>query len=155
MPGPTRLLATMVTTTTYGTWLPGDARGYVDAGRVLPSDPFLESKSRRLMEGEAVFLSEEEQSIAFEALIAACVEFDYTLVAVTIETWHAHLLLTHGRDDVAKVAGRLKNRMRQAIDRGRVWTKGYDKRFCYTEADVMHRQEYITRHRGHRPLPPR
>jgi len=35
------LLATMVTTTTYGTWLPGDVRGYVDDGVILPGDPTL------------------------------------------------------------------------------------------------------------------
>ena len=36
---PPNVLATMVTTTSYGTWLPGDARGYVDRGRILSGDP--------------------------------------------------------------------------------------------------------------------
>jgi len=32
-------LAIMVTSTTYGTWLRGDKRGWVDDGRILPSLP--------------------------------------------------------------------------------------------------------------------
>jgi len=35
------LLATMITTTTYCMWLPGDVRGYVEDGVVLPSNPDL------------------------------------------------------------------------------------------------------------------
>ncbi|MEO0587551.1 MAG: hypothetical protein AAF078_07920, partial [Planctomycetota bacterium] len=61
--------------------------------------------------------------------------------------------LSHGRDGVAKVVGRLKNRMRQAIGRGQVWTKGYDKRYCCTNAEVRARRAYIERHQGFRPLP--
>ena len=33
---PPNVLATMVTTTSYGTWLPGELRGYVDKGVILP-----------------------------------------------------------------------------------------------------------------------
>jgi len=36
-------LAIMMTMTTYGTWLRGDARGWVDKGVVFPPDPDLEA----------------------------------------------------------------------------------------------------------------
>jgi hypothetical protein len=39
-------LATMITMTTYGTWLRGDYRGWVDDGRILPPDPILEEAAR-------------------------------------------------------------------------------------------------------------
>lgn len=152
MPGSLNVLATMITTTTYGTWLPGDVRGYVDDGRVLPSDPLLEGKSKRIMRADAVYLAEVEQKTAFEALVAACDEFDYRLIAVSVESWHAHVLLSHGGDGVATVSGRLKNRMRQAVERGKIWTAGYDKRYCFTEAEVQARHEYIVRHHGFRAL---
>ncbi|MEO0965891.1 MAG: hypothetical protein AAFY08_12310 [Planctomycetota bacterium] len=141
-----------MTTTTYGTWLPGDLRGYVDNGRVVQSDPLLESNAKRIMRAGAVYLTEVEQKTSFEALVAACDEFNYRLIAVSIESWHAHVLLSHGGDGVAKVAGRLKNRMRQAVGKGKVWTEGYDKRYCFTEAEVQARYEYIAGHDGYRPL---
>ncbi|MEM6333506.1 MAG: hypothetical protein AAF823_09240 [Planctomycetota bacterium] len=147
------LLATMVTTTTYGTWLPGDVRGYVEDGRVLPGDPFRANESKRIMRSGAVYLDEDEQDAALRGLIAACEEFGYRLIAVSIESWHAHALLSHGGDSVTKVVGRLKNRMRQAIGRGRVWAKGYDKRYCFSEAEVLTRRAYIQRHRGNRTIP--
>ena len=37
-----QLLATMFTFTTYGTWLRGDRRGWVDEGRTFPANPVLE-----------------------------------------------------------------------------------------------------------------
>ncbi len=39
----------MVTMTTYGTWLRGDQRGWVDEGRILPAVPELESADRARM----------------------------------------------------------------------------------------------------------
>jgi hypothetical protein len=42
-------LATLITMTTYGTWLRGDRRGWVDDGKILPPDPILEAADRRRM----------------------------------------------------------------------------------------------------------
>jgi hypothetical protein len=146
------LLATMITSTTYGTWLPGDLRGYVDDGVILPGDPTLWERARGRMVGEPVLLTTNEQDMAFEALVAAADEFGYRLLAVSIESWHMHVLLSHGLDTVAVAAGRLKTRVRQTIGRGRVWTAGYDKRYCFREDVVEARRDYIRRHRGHRSI---
>ena len=43
-----------VTTTSYGSWLPGDLRGYVRRGLILPGDPALMELSRGLMKGAPV-----------------------------------------------------------------------------------------------------
>jgi hypothetical protein len=42
-------LAIMFTLSTYGTWLRGDARGWVDDGIIFPSDPQLEDADRGRM----------------------------------------------------------------------------------------------------------
>lgn len=147
-----RVLATMVTTTTYGTWLPGDLRGYVDNGVILPGDPRLHQSAARRMSGNPVVLSRQEQAQASQALRAASHEFAYTLLAVSIESWHAHWLIDHGYDTVAAMVGRLKTRMRQALRRGRIWTEGFDKRFCFDERTVETRRQYIERHAGFQPL---
>ncbi|MGD0539955.1 MAG: hypothetical protein ABSB33_00420 [Tepidisphaeraceae bacterium] len=51
-----RLLATMVTTTSYGAWLPGDIRGYVQNGIVLPGDPFRLEQAVRRFVGSIAFV---------------------------------------------------------------------------------------------------
>ncbi|MBB6428923.1 transposase [Algisphaera agarilytica] len=152
------LLATMITTTTYGVWLPGDVRGYVEDGKVLPGDPRKVEAARALMTAEAVVLTTTEQDAVFDGLCRGVVEFNYELLAVSVESWHVHVLVSHETDAVKTVVGRLKNRMRQAVDevspgRGRVWAKGYDKRYCFTDAQVRTRMAYIERHAGCRAVP--
>lgn len=150
---PQHLLATMITTTTYGTWLPGDRRGYVDKGVILPGDPVLLDLARRLLKSEPVYLTAEEQNIAFDALVRAADEFGYNLLEVSIESWHAHWLIDQKFDAVEVMVGRLKTRMRQAVNRGRIWTSGYDSRYCFDDDSINGRRRYIRNHRGWRPRP--
>lgn len=141
-----------VTTTTYGTWLPGDLRGVVRRGVILPGDPELLEQSQQLLKGTPVLLSAAERDVVFEALVAACEEFEYRLSDVTVESWHLHFILFHGDDPVARVMGRLKTRMRQALDRGRIWTEGYCAEPLEDEAAIVAVQEYIARHDGRRMM---
>ncbi len=84
--------------------------------------------------------------------VVAAKEFGYHLHAVSIESWHAHWVVTHDRDGVATMVGRLKTRMRQALDRGRIWTSGYETRFCFDRKELDARIDYVQRHAGHRPM---
>jgi REP element-mobilizing transposase RayT len=139
---------TFVTTTSYGSWLPGDLRGYVRRGVILPGDPALMELSRGLMKSSPVKFSLDERDRLFDALVAACNEFGYRPSDVTIESWHVHLVLFHNEDRIETVMGRLKTRMRQALARGRIWTEGYCAEPLFDEAAIMQVQEYIARHPG-------
>jgi hypothetical protein len=103
-----------ITTTTYGSWLPGDVRGYVRRGVILPSDPELLQMSRKLLKGAPARFSFAERDLLFDALVAACDEFAYRLSDATIESWHVHLLLFHGEDKIETVTARA----RANLDRG-------------------------------------
>ena len=142
------VLATMVTTTSYGSWLPGDARGYVQGGRILPPNPQVAEHAQCLLLREPVCFSESQQSTLFHALRTAATEFGYQLTDVAVESWHLHWIVNHGFDTVPIMAGRLKTRMRQALSCGRVWTKGYCHRCLYTEHDIEAARQYIARHDG-------
>ena len=147
---PPRVLATMVTTTSYGTWLPGDFRGYVENGEVLPPNPHLLAHARSLLAKPPVQFNPAEQHALFDSIRAAAAEFAYKLTDVSIESWHLHWIVDHGVDPVKIMVGRLKTRMRQALDRGRIWTEGYWHDCLYTEDEVRTRRRYITRHAGTR-----
>jgi len=144
-----RLLATMVTTTSYGTWLPVDLRGYVENGEILPGDPMRLAHSRQRMgERNPVLFSSAQQMVLFDALQSACGEFEYRLTDVSIESWHLHWIVEHGFDPVATMVGRLKNRPRQALNAGRIWTEGYHDSLLFELAAIEARRQYIARHAG-------
>ena len=139
----------MVTTTSYGSWLPGDLRGYVEDGVVLPGDPRRFRQAIDHMGGRSpVLFTAEQQVVLFESLCDAAAEFGYELADVSVESWHVHWLVGHGFDPVATMVGRLKNRLRQAVGVGRVWTAGYYDSTCFDEAAVLARRRYIGRHVG-------
>ena len=140
---------TMVTTTSYGSWLPGDARGYVQRGEILPGAPKLVSHAEQLLKSEVVTFSDADQDVLLQSLTHAAIEFKYELTDVSIESWHLHWIAIH-EDAVKAMVGRLKNRMRQALDRGRIWTAGYHFRQLETEAELFAARNYIARHDGAR-----
>jgi len=138
---------TFVTTTSYGSWLPGDVRGYVQNSEILPASPSLERHARRILRRQPVLFSEVAQAMLSSALLAACDEFAYRLFDLSIESWHAHWIVRH-EDAVDAMVGRLKNRMRQRLNRGRIWTRGYCHRALLTEEDLIIARKYIRRHSG-------
>jgi hypothetical protein len=146
---PPRLLATMVTTTSYGAWLPGDIRGYVDKGIILPGDPSrLELAIQRMAGRAAVLFSVRQQQQLFDALRMAAEEFQCHLTDASVESWHLHWIVEHGFDPVATMVGRLKNRMRQALKIGRIWTEGYYDSRLFERAALQARQRYVAGHGG-------
>ena len=142
------MTVTFLTTTSHGTWLPGDLRGYVRKGNILPGDPTLLELSRQLLKGDPVYFHERERDALFDTLVDACNEFDYRLSDVAVESWHLHWIVWHGDDAIATMAGRLKTRLRQKLARGRVWTEGYCGVPLYDDAAIAQAQEYIAGHGG-------
>jgi hypothetical protein len=137
-----------ITTTSHGTWLPGDARGYVRKGLILPGDAKLRTLSQEQMKSPPVYFSYADRTRLFSALAAACGEFSFRLSDVAVEAWHLHWIMFHGDDAIEKVVGRLKTRMRQAMARGRIWTEGYCAEPLLDNQAIEQAQEYIARHDG-------
>jgi hypothetical protein len=140
-------IVTFVTTTSYGSWLPGDARGYVERGQLLLASPELERFSQQIMSGEAVVFSNAERERLFAAFVSACAEFNYLPLDLTIEAWHLHWIVRHD-DRVMSMVGRLKNRMRQSLGRGRIWTEGYSHSVLQGDDDLLATRDYIRKHPG-------
>jgi REP element-mobilizing transposase RayT len=139
----------MVTTTSYGTWLPGDLRGYVEDGIILPGDSVrLRQSVRRMTNRAPIFFTAAQQKQLFESLRDAAEEFQYELTDLSVESWHVHWIVRHDFDPVPKMVGRLKTRMRQALGIGRIWTEGYYDTALFDRAAIESRRRYIRRHKG-------
>ena len=80
------VLVTMVTTTSYGTWLPGDARGYVEDGKLLPPNPRIQAHAESLTSRTPVHFSTLQQVVLFDALCKAADEFGYRLTDASVES---------------------------------------------------------------------
>ncbi len=159
--------------TTYGTWLPGDARGHWSAlldfyGHVLqsgqqlnPPDAVTQTRATSSMCEPEKMLNEVEIQLVKETLD------DYLAPGMPGETWrlhataigrtHVHLLFGPLNKPIGEVVGRIKSRTSSALlklqvnqDRRRIWTTGYWKVFLFDGDAMAQVARYINAHGGSR-----
>jgi hypothetical protein len=70
--------------TTHGTWLHGNRRGSWHRGKLLDSDPFLESAARAAMSHTAIVLDNNEQALVAKSFGDTVLENQYQVLAATI-----------------------------------------------------------------------
>ncbi|MBI1347858.1 hypothetical protein GC163_16400 [bacterium] len=89
-------LAYHITWTTYGTWLPGDSRGWVrdEAFGILPSEPETLSGARHRLREVPVILDESQREIVRSTIEEHCRIRDWHIHALNVRTNHIHLIVT-------------------------------------------------------------
>jgi REP element-mobilizing transposase RayT len=98
-----------LTWVTYGTWLPGDSRGWVKyrAGWQLP-DPIRECEAKVLMTENACILTREQRRAVEAQIDETCAERGWTLHAVNCRSNHVHVVVTADVADPDKIRVDLK-----------------------------------------------
>ena len=88
-------IAFFLTWTTYGTWLPGDARGWVEYrnGFQLP-DPILELECAARMTEDACRLGPHQRERVHKQLAETCKYKGWRLHAVNCRSNHVHVVLS-------------------------------------------------------------
>lgn len=88
-------IAFFVTITSYGTWLPGDGRGWFEFrhGWKLP-DPMRELEAQAKMTDDACRLTAAERAIAERQVAETCERRGWTLHAVNCRSNHMHAVIT-------------------------------------------------------------
>ena len=142
----------MVTWTTYGSWLQGNKRGFVKKGQVLGESKGLEQANRRKLTGDCIKLSKEQREIIRKAISLEAERIAEKIVALSVGSNHVHIVIGEGGNSIDKVVSRLKNAAYYALleygFEGQLWTRGYDKRFCYDDRAMKNRTAYVTKQRG-------
>jgi REP element-mobilizing transposase RayT len=89
-------LAYHLTWQTYGSWLPGDARGWVKGGKygIRGPQPFLEDYARRSLKHAAVALDGEQRGIVEWTVREHCRIRQWILHAVNPRSTHVHVVVT-------------------------------------------------------------
>jgi REP element-mobilizing transposase RayT len=154
MAGP---LAYFLTWTTYGTWLPGDERGWVDKpGQFRPPDPRLQAASRSLLAEEPCVLDAGQRRQVEETIAKHCAIRGWHLHAVNCRTNHVHVVVTAAappatvREQLkAWCTRRLKERQRAASAdpeqpvRAHWWTERGSLRWLNDEASLAEAIRYV------------
>ncbi len=144
-------IAYFLTWPTYGTWLPGDPRGWVEyhRGWKMP-DPirFLEAESK--MTEDACLLSPREREIVEAQVAETCEHRSWLLHAVNCRSNHIHLVVTAPGTTPRKVRIDVKawctRRLKERSDPNRQewWAERGSQRHIFDEdslAEVIH---YVT-----------
>ena len=140
----------MLTWTTYGTWLQGDKRRYVKKGTILPPNENLLKANKTSQAYKTVRLSTPQRNLVRTAIIQQAKVINQRLLAVVVCSNHIHLVGGYIHQPLEKVVACYKKAARLALKdeghTGRLWTKGYDKRFCFDENSLERRINYVQNH---------
>ena len=103
-------LAYFITWTCYGTWLPGDDRGWTKwhKGDVIPQ-PLLANWCLEKMTDEPLFLTQIQRTIVNETVTLHCQIRRWNLHAVNCRSNHCHTVITASDYDGEQVRDQLKS----------------------------------------------
>ena len=141
-------LATLITMTTYGSWLRGDRRGWVKEGKILPANPSLEAADRKRMKHPPFVLPKGQLLQIGQMIGDSLIERKQASVfALSVSTWHCHFVVGRTSFPIGDIVKCAKDAVRYGLRPGcPIWTAGYDKRFCFDVQSVSNRVRYVQRH---------
>jgi hypothetical protein len=145
-------LAYFLTWTTYGTWLPGDERGWVEKpGQFRAPNPGLEAAARSLLKEAPCVLDPEQRRLVEQTIAKHCASRGWHLHVVNCRTMHGHVVVTAAadpkvvRDQFKAWCTRHLKELQRATNPDRAvrvnwWTEGGSTRWLWDEdslADVI------------------
>jgi len=155
----------LLTWTTYGSWLPGDERGFVsrisegDADHPIHNTvdtPYdadmgdMRASAEERMAGKPVRLSREQADIALDSLVATASRHGMNLICACIMSNHIHLLCQAAERDGSELLQLFKGSASRELgkrfaldDAPRWWTKSGSKRFVRARQSPELAVDYI------------
>ena len=139
-----------ITWTTYGTWLPGDERGWHrwGEGNVQPPNELFAEMALSEMKETALTLSPHERDIVEQTIVRHCEIRSWTLHAVNARSNHVHIVVTARGYHPKTVRDQFKawcTRHLKPGNRGRkrFWTEGGSCRWINYEDDLESAIVYV------------
>lgn len=135
-------LGLFITWTVYGTFLPGDQRGWRhrSAGD-CPARPLLESWHRDRLNHDVILLDAEMRAVAEAAIREICEFRTWTLWAVSVRSNHVHVVVTAPDYKPSLVRDQLKAKAtrEQSFELWKdrpVWTEKGDIEYLDNESEI-------------------
>ncbi len=140
----------MLTWTTYGSWLQGDKRGYVKDGVIVVGNKALNLANKSLMRYPEVSLASAQRHIIRDALRSEAGALGQEILAIAVGRKHVHLAVSSCDMKAGTAVSHYKNAARLAIQAdgfvGKLWTRGFSKRYCFDEQQLQAVIEYVNGH---------
>ena len=143
-------IAFFLTISTYGTWLPGDARGWMERRRgwQLP-DPIRELEAKARMAEDACVLQPQQRLMVENQLEETCQYRGWVLLAKSCRSNHMHVVVgAHNvtpkklRSDIKAWCTR-RSKERSETARDCWWTERGSVRWVYTEEELERVIQYV------------
>ena len=149
--GMRKVIGYMLTWTTYGTWLQGDKKGWIKDGEIRPGNENLKNINKQALVKSSVKLNDNAKQIVKEAIEKSSEGFGQKICAIAVCSNHVHLTAEYVDVPISVLVGNYKAAARKALKKlgyeGKVWTGGYDKRYCFDEKELRTRIDYVNRHK--------
>jgi REP element-mobilizing transposase RayT len=146
-------LAYFLTWTCYGTWLPGDERGWVDkhdAGPntpYKPPDPLRRACAAAHMDEPPVIFSLQKRMLVDTAIRETCTYRGWFIHRLSVRSNHVHVVVTAPHTTPESAMQALKANATQALNglgrRKHWWTDGGSKRYLNDERSLRSAIEYV------------
>jgi REP element-mobilizing transposase RayT len=132
-----------ITWTTFGTWLPGDGRGWRKwrGGEQRPQ-PLLEDWCRDRLTGQPVILTGTQRGAVEAVCRRHCDIRGWRLAAVSVRSNHVHLVVAADakaervRDEFKAYATRALRKLDPGLIGGKVWSRGGFVEWIRTEEEL-------------------
>jgi REP element-mobilizing transposase RayT len=145
-----KTIAYMITWTTYGTWLQGDKRGFVKDGKIYPANQSIEDSNRQSLAKDPVKLCPMHQRVVRDAILEAGNRLNQKIYALSVSANHVHIVAEYVPEPIGLVVRHFKGSAQAALRKagvaGRIWTRGFDKRYCFDEETLKNRIDYVNMH---------
>jgi len=150
-------IAFFLTWVTYGTWLPGDARGWVEykRGCQLPSSN-LEADCESRMTEDAIRLTNDQRRAVEPQIKETCQHRGWVLHAVNCRSNHVHGVVSASNTPPKKIRIDLKayaTRCLNALDSSKAnwWAERGSIRWVYTDNDLEAAAIYVVDRQDRKP----
>ena len=154
-------IAYFLTWTVYGTWLPGDDRGWnkKGEGEIQESNPLCEETSEARMSEASFFLTEPDRNDVQDTIRKHCGIRGWKLHAVNARSNHVHVVVTAAGYRPETVRDQFKawctRRLKQSYrGRQKFWTEGASCRWINVEDDLDAAIQYTLEAQDRKGLEP-
>jgi REP element-mobilizing transposase RayT len=146
-------MAYLLTWRTFGTWLPGDKRGWWDHKRgYQAASPELENYVRKHMTQSPVRLAVKHRRVVKERITAYCEYRNWPMHAVTCQSNHVHVVIS-ALPNPKRVMATLKSRCTRELKElfaeefvDRIWAKRGSVSSLYSLESMKNVAAYVANH---------
>jgi REP element-mobilizing transposase RayT len=145
-----RMSGYMIVWTTYGTRLQGNERGYVKDRRYMGAHSRLRGATVSGQKDRAVRFNRQEREIVRKAIRREAGILGQKIHSMAVCSSHVYMVVNCIDGAIGDIIGCYKKAAIEALKAngfvGKVWTKGYDKKYCFDEESLRDRIDYVQMH---------